>query len=399
MINGRSVFDHAEEMSGHISMMHDVAAAHAMLSKESVEDAVASLDALDEIIGASSHLIAAQRENVRAYKYGLLKRPEVSSERFRSSSGEMLLASAAVSRFGDKIGLNADLLDKSVMRCMSILSEDAGKFRDGASFISYARSVSEKLKDLSVSIRKIPTRIARFAIECGDDVTDTWFETAKETIASASSFFSRIDRMMIEKLLSLGNGGKFATRASALTDVAAKVVDKVQSELREKLRASLQKASGLYQSALDDKLIAAAESGNLPEVDSLFEMGADVNAKNALALTVAERNGHHGVATFLKYAGAYRVPERDDPTMASLDDDGFQAALNFEMLSRAKIGCERDVRRLVEAGADPSFGGELAIREASRYGFTEVEKFLRKVAQNRAANAGCAFETKGDSFC
>lgn len=127
------------------------------------------------------------------------------------------------------------------------------------------------------------------------------------------------------------------------------------------------------QPALSQRLIAAAEAGNLPEVRALLAQGAGVTARDIngrTALVAAAYGAHLEVAQALIDAGgdvnAQDYSRQSAYLIATSEIGGSQRALEF---LRMTLRAGADVRSL------DSYNGTGLIRAADR-GFTEIVREL-----------------------
>ena len=112
----------------------------------------------------------------------------------------------------------------------------------------------------------------------------------------------------------------------------------------------------------EEKLIEAAEEGDLQEVKQLTQHGADIHAENDYALQLAARNGHLEVVKYLIQSGAEIHAGND-------------AALRWA----ARNGHLEVIKYLIRSGADIHAGNDAAFRWASENGHLEVVEYLKSV--------------------
>jgi len=113
------------------------------------------------------------------------------------------------------------------------------------------------------------------------------------------------------------------------------------------------------QEELNNKLIAVARKGNLEEVKSLFDQGADINAKTNYgwtALTDSSFNGHLEVVKYLIEQGA-DVNAKTNVGNTALTDSSREGQLEV-------------VKYLIEQGAD--------VNVENQNGYTALDYIIKK---------------------
>jgi ankyrin repeat protein len=113
------------------------------------------------------------------------------------------------------------------------------------------------------------------------------------------------------------------------------------------------------QEQLDNDLIQAAKHGNLINVKSLIEQGADIHAKNDESLIMSARDGHLEVVKYLVEHGADIHSYKDQALRWSAENGRLEV-----------------VRYLFEQGADMHACNDCALKWSAKYGHLEVVKYL-----------------------
>ncbi|MGX9691385.1 ankyrin repeat domain-containing protein [Achromobacter anxifer] len=116
---------------------------------------------------------------------------------------------------------------------------------------------------------------------------------------------------------------------------------------------------------LDKRLIEAATAGDLPEIRSLIEQGADIHVDDGKPFEAAAEHGRLEVVKYLASQGAHINTRRD------LEDRRDRALLMASGNGHLEV-----VEFLVSAGADIHFVGDCILRWAAGNGQLEVVKFL-----------------------
>ncbi|KCB44987.1 ankyrin repeat protein [Bordetella hinzii 5132] len=121
----------------------------------------------------------------------------------------------------------------------------------------------------------------------------------------------------------------------------------------------------MFMKELDKKLIEAATIGDLPEIRSLIERGADIHVDDGKPFVVAAEHGRLEVVKYLASQGAH-INTRSD-----LEDRRDRALLTASGNGHLEV-----VEFLVSAGADIHFHRDCILRWAAGNGQLEVVKFL-----------------------
>lgn len=121
----------------------------------------------------------------------------------------------------------------------------------------------------------------------------------------------------------------------------------------------------MFMKELDKRLIEAATVGDLPEIRSLIERGADIHVDEGKPFGVAAEHGRLEVVKYLASQGAH-INTRSD-----LEDRRDRALLMASGNGHLEVA-----EFLVSAGADIHFVGDCILRWAAGNGQLEVVKFL-----------------------
>ena len=148
------------------------------------------------------------------------------------------------------------------------------------------------------------------------------------------------------------------------------------------------------QQQLDNNLITASKEGNLEEVKSAIDEGANVHAYDDYALRYASRSGHLEIVKFLVENGA-NIHADDDYALRWASTKGHLETVKYLVKHGADIHAHDDyalgfasayghlevVKYLVENGANIHADDDLALRWASADNHQEVVKYLERVVK------------------
>ena len=140
---------------------------------------------------------------------------------------------------------------------------------------------------------------------------------------------------------------------------------------------------------LNKLLIKSAINGNLEEVRSLVERGADIHAENDYALKSSAVNGHLDVVKYLVERGA-NIHVQDDDALRRSASNGHVEIVKYLVERGANIHAENDdalkssavnghldvVKYLVERGANIHADHDEALGSSAEKGHLDIVKYL-----------------------
>lgn len=147
--------------------------------------------------------------------------------------------------------------------------------------------------------------------------------------------------------------------------------------------------------AAEEDMVAAAQHGDSLQVAALLAAGANVHARDDVALRTASAEGHADVVSLLLAAGA-NVHARDDKPLRVASDEGHADVVSLLLEAGANVHAGHDlalrtasdagdagiVALLLEAGANVHVRNDTPLRVASRKGHANVVSLLLAAGAN-----------------